>query len=117
MGIAFAIDATEYDSVGARLRSGEPTVDLREYGFHVRLAVLVFRIPPIERAQRLIERIVRFLRFRNDTQRELMHEPTFRARITGRIHRFLTPLQHALRLGERAFLLRVTGGRKKEDFG
>ena len=45
-----------------------------------------------------------------------MHEPTFGASIARRIDRFLAPLQHALRLCERAFLFRVAGGRKKENF-
>ncbi len=45
-----------------------------------------------------------------------MHEPTFGARVARRIDRFLPPLQHALRLRERAFLFRVAGGREKENF-
>src|SRR6202030_2629912 len=45
MRIAFAID-TEDDSISIGLRIGGPTVDLGQYGFHVRLAALIFLIPP-----------------------------------------------------------------------
>ena len=35
-----------------------PAVDLGEHRFHLRIAEFIFRIPPIERAQRFVERIV-----------------------------------------------------------
>ena len=76
MRIAIAIE-TEDDSVSTRLRISVPTVNLRQHGFHVGLTVIIFRIPPVERAQRLIERIGRLLSFCNYTQSELMHEPPF----------------------------------------
>src|SRR5205085_6768408 len=79
---AIAIDAEDY-SVSIRLRSGVPSVNFSENGFHVRFAVIIFGIPPIERAKRLIERIVRLLRFCDQTQSELMHKPTFGARVAG----------------------------------
>ncbi len=58
MRVAVAIDA-KHDTVGIRLRRCVPTVDLGEHGFHFRIAQFVFRIPPIERTQRFIERIGR----------------------------------------------------------
>ena len=64
MRIAFTIDTAKENAfaragVSARgYRFGFPAVDLRQHRFHFRLAELIFRIPPIERAQRLIERIV-----------------------------------------------------------
>ena len=45
-----------------------------------------------------------------------MHEPTFGARVAGRIDCFLAPLQHALRLREGAFLFRMSRCRKKKNF-
>ena len=45
-----------------------------------------------------------------------MHEPTFGARVAGRIDRFLSPLQKSLRVSERAFLFRVTGRREEKNF-
>src|SRR3982074_1234541 len=104
MGIAFAIDTTEHNAVGARLRVSVPTVDLCQHGFHVWFTVLIFWIPPIESAQRFIERTVRLFRLRDQPQSELMHEPSFGTRIARWFHRLLAPLQHTLRVGERAFL-------------
>ena len=49
------------DAPGYRLRV--PAIDLREHGFHLRIAQLILRIPPIERAQWLIERVVGSLAF------------------------------------------------------
>ena len=40
----------------------------------------------------------------------------FRTRVARWLDRFLAPLEHALRLRERAFLFRVTGGGEKENF-
>ena len=37
---------------------GVPAVDLGEHGLHLRIAQVIFRVPPIQRAQRLVERIV-----------------------------------------------------------
>ena len=42
----------------SRLQVRVPAVDLSEHGFHLRIAEFIFRIPPIERPQRLIERVV-----------------------------------------------------------
>ena len=116
MRIAFAIDAAEDDSIRPWLWIGVPTVDFREHGFHVRFTVLIFRVPPIERAQRFIERIARLLRLRDQTQSELMHEPPIRARIVWWIHRFFTPLQKPLGVCECTFLLGVTSRREEEHF-
>ena len=107
---------TTPSAISGFVKIGVPTIDLRQHGFHLRIAQLVFRIPPIERAQRFIERIVRLFRFGDQAQRELMHEPRFGSRVARRIDRFLAPLQHALRLRERAFLFRVTGRGKKKNF-
>ena len=35
-----------------------PAVDLGEHGFHLRIAQVIFGVPPIQRAQWLVERIV-----------------------------------------------------------
>src|SRR6266481_236653 len=113
--VAFAIE-TEHDSVCIGLKIGVPAVDLSQYGFHFWITHLVFRVPPVERAQRFVYGVGRLLYFGDHTQGELMHEPPFRSRITWRVHRFLAPLQKTLRVGERAFLFRVTGSRKEEDF-
>ena len=75
-----------------------PSVDLCQHGFHFWIARLVFRIPPIKRAQRFIERIVGLFRFGDQTQSKLMHEPRIGSRIAGRIDRFLAPLQKTLRV-------------------
>src|SRR5712692_6486579 len=95
-----AIDAAEEHAIGTRLRFGLPAVYLSEHGFHFRLAMFVLRIPPIERAQRFVDWIVRLLRFRNQSQREVVHEPAFGSAITRRIDRFLTPLQKPLCIRE-----------------
>ena len=89
------------------------------YGWWVcpEITMSILRIPPIERAQWFIERVVRLFRLRDKTQRELMHEPRFRARIPRRLDRFLSPLQHALRLRKRARLFRMTRGGKKKNLG
>src|SRR4029077_19050508 len=58
-----------------------PAVDLCQYGFNFWMARLGCRIPPIECAQRFIERIVGLFRFGNETQSQLMHEPPFRPRV------------------------------------
>ena len=132
MGIPCAIDA-ENNSVILLFRSWTldvgrwtldvflilkrvPSVDLRQHGFHFWIAQFVFRVPPVKRAQRFIERIVRLLRLRNETQSELMHEPRVGSSIAGRINRFLAPLQKPLRVCERACLFRVPSRWKKENF-
>src|SRR6266404_1894261 len=93
-----------------------PTIDLGKHGFHLGFALSIVRVPPIESAQRFIDRIVRLLRFCDDAQSELMHEPSFRARVTWRIDRFLTPLQKTLGVSERALFFRMTRGREKKNF-
>ena len=107
---------TENNAVSMRLRVGVPAVDLREYSFHLRLAQFVFRVPPIERAQRLVERIVRCFRLRDQTQRELMHEPCVGPTIARRLDCLFAPLQEPLRVCECAFLFGVTGRREEENF-
>src|SRR5438270_2953499 len=97
-------------------RVGVPAINLGQYGFHSWIAQLVFRVPPVQRAQRFVERIVGLFRFRNETQSELMHEPGIGSSIARRIDRFLAPLQKSLRVGECAFFFRVTGRRKKKNF-
>src|SRR5215510_8993254 len=116
MRIVFAID-TEHDSIGTRLRSRVPAVDLCQHGFHFWIAQLVFWVPPVKRTQRFIERIVRLFCFRDKAQCKLMHEPRVRSRIPRWIDSFLAPLQHALRLSERALLFGVTRCREEKDFG
>src|SRR5206468_10954661 len=101
MRIAFAID-TEHDSVtpagvtasgysGVRIRV--PAVDFCQHGFHFWIAQLVFEVPPVKRAQRLIKRIVRLFRFGDQAQSKLMYKPRLRSRIARRVNRFLAPLQ------------------------
>src|SRR3977135_1126219 len=110
MWIAFAIDAAEDDSFSIRLRIRGPDADLCQHRFHLRFTELIFGIPPVECAQRFIERIVRLLSLRDQTQRQPMHEPSLRACVAWRVDRFLAPLQHTLRLREGAFLFCVTRG-------
>src|SRR6266478_9659253 len=69
-----------------------PAVDFCQHGFHFWIAQLVFWVPPVKRAQRLIEGITRLFRFCDQTHSELMHEPTFGARIARWIDCFLAPL-------------------------
>ena len=45
-----------------------------------------------------------------------MNEPVVGSTIARRIDRFFAPLQQSLRVGERAFLLRVASRGKKENF-
>ena len=80
-----------------------PAVDLRKHGFHLRLAQFVFRVPRIESAQRLVERIVRCFGLCDQTQRELMHEPRIGPTITRRIHSLFAPLQQALGVNAPSF--------------
>ena len=35
-----------------------PAVDFCEHGFHVRLAEIILRVPPVERAQRFVDWII-----------------------------------------------------------
>ena len=93
-----------------------PAVDLYEYGFHLRIAQLVFRIPPIESAQRLVDRIIRCFCLRDQTQRQLMNEPRIGATVPGRINSLFPPLQKSLRVGECAFLFSMAGRGEKENF-
>src|SRR5260370_24915632 len=90
---SYAMDPAKKHAVWARLWLSLPAVYLREHGFHFRLAMFVLRIPPIERAQRFVDRIVRLLRFRNQSQREMVHEPAFGSAIARGIDSFFTPLQ------------------------
>jgi hypothetical protein len=115
---------TEHDPIAAAgvtacgysgMRIFVPSVDLCEHGFHFWIARLVFRIPPIECAQRFIERIVGLFRFGDQAQSELMHEPRLGARVARRIDSFLAPLQHALRLCEGAFPFGMTRRWKKKN--
>ena len=46
-----------------------------------------------------------------------MNEPRIGTTISRRIDGFFAPLQKSLRVGERAFLFGVTGGREKENCG
>jgi len=54
MRVPVAIES-EHDSFCVGLRFGVPTVDLRQDRFHFRIAQFVFRIPPVQRAQRFVE--------------------------------------------------------------
>src|SRR4030095_1839349 len=71
---AFAI-LTKNNAISAGSGFCFPTVDLREYGFHFRLALLVLWVPPIERAQRFVDRIVGGPGFSNQSPNELMNKP------------------------------------------
>src|SRR5947207_11830938 len=73
--------------------SSLPTVDLREDGLHFRVTQFVFGVPPVERAQWLIDCIPRRFRFRNEAQRKLMNEPCVGSTIPARVERFFPPLQ------------------------
>src|SRR6202030_4156277 len=121
MRFAIAINA-ENNSVGpagvgdSGYRFSLPAIDLCEHGFHDWIAQLVLRIPPVERAQRFVDRIIRCFCLCDQTQRELMNEPRIGATIPGRINSLFAPLQKSLRIGECAFLFSVTGGREKENF-
>ncbi len=46
-----------------------------------------------------------------------MHEPGIGSSIARRLDRFLPPLHESLRVGESAFLFRMTGCGKKEYLG
>src|SRR6266404_5458406 len=122
MRFAIAIDATKQHAItiaavsDAGYRFSLPTVNLGEHGFHVRIAQFIFRIPPVERAQRLVDWLISLFYFRFQAQRQLMNEPCVGATIPGRIDGFFTPLQQALCVGECAFLFSVTGGGEKENF-
>src|SRR5690606_18764008 len=63
--------------IGVRVK----TVDLAEHRFRRRLAVLVFRVPPVGRSERLVDRIAGGFRARFQPLGELMHEPQLAARI------------------------------------
>ena len=52
-----------------------------------------------------------------DDAAEVVREPEIRATITRRFHGLVTPLQQPLRVGERAELLGVRGGRQQEHLG
>jgi hypothetical protein len=97
MRITFAI-APENDSVGAAgvnaagYRVRVPAVDLGEHCLHFWLALRVLRIPPIERAQWFVDRVVRPFRFGDQTQCQLMNEPGVGSTIARRIDRFFAPL-------------------------
>src|SRR5262249_14247336 len=114
MRIAVAIE-TENNAISIRLRSGVPAVDLGEDGFHFWIAQLFFWVPPIERAPWLVEWIVRCIRLRNQTQRELMHKPRIGPTIARRIDCFFAPLQESLRVRECALLFGVTCRGEKEN--
>src|ERR1051326_2967043 len=97
MRITIAVDA-EHDAlvpaaVRARGYSCVPAVDLCEHGFHFWIALFVFRIPPVERAQRFVDRVIGTFCFRNQTQCQLMNEPRVRAAVAWWINGFLAPLQ------------------------
>src|SRR6266516_5041966 len=66
-----AIDAAEEHAIGPRLRLGLPAGYLRQHCFYVWLAMFILRIPPIERAQRFVDRIVRLFCFCNQSQCEM----------------------------------------------
>src|SRR6266446_3862669 len=130
MGLAFAIDAEKnsivptgvtdpgYNSAagGRGYSISVPPVDLGQHRFRFCRPLFVFWIPPIEGTQRLIDRIGRFLRFRDQTHRQLMHKPVVRSTISGRIDRFLPPLQEPLCIRKRAVVFGVTSRWEKEDF-
>src|SRR5436309_14359741 len=91
MRFSIAINPAKEDSlapaaVGARgYRVRVPAVDLGEYGFHLRIAEFVFRIPPIQGSEGLIELVVRCVRLRNHTQGQLLHKPCMRSTIAWRV--------------------------------
>ena len=99
-----------------RLNCCLPAVNLREHRLHFRLAEFVLGIPPVERAQWFVDRVVRCFCFRLQAQCKLMNEPRVGATIPGRINGLLAPLQKPLRVGECPFLFGMTGGWEKENF-
>ena len=105
----------ENGSFRVHLGRGLPAIDFGEDGFHFRLAFFALRIPPIERAERFVVRVVGGLGFGDETQRELMNEPAFALTLAGRIDRFLPPLQETLSVGEGAFFLRVASKREEKE--
>ena len=115
MRFALAIIA-ENDPVGVGFRIRVPAVDLRQHGFHFRIAKLVLRIPPVECAKRGIDWVIGFFGFRDQTQRELVNEPGIRAGIAWWVHGFFAPLQKALSICECTILFGVTGCGEKEHF-
>src|SRR5205814_876738 len=122
MGIALPINATKENAVGAtgvsaagyRLRL--PAINLSKDCLHFRLAECVLRIPPVERAQRFVHRIIGGPGFSDQPQGQLMNEPRVGPGITRWIDCFLAPLQKTLRVSERAFFFRMTSRRKEENF-
>src|SRR5690348_13543107 len=48
---------------------------------------------------------------------QMHEEPRLGARVAGRVHRFVVPLEHTLRVGEAAVLFGRPGGGHVEDFG
>ena len=118
MRLAVAILSKDDPAAGSGRRYNFclPAVDLRQHGFHFRIAEFVFRIPPVKNAERFVHRVARCFHLCDQTQRELMNEPRVGATIPGRINGFLAPLQKSLRVGECTFLFGVTGGREKENF-
>src|SRR5438552_7057336 len=121
MSVAVAI-TTKHNAISTAgvtapgYRLGLPTVDLREDGLHFWVTQFVFGVPPVERAQWLIDCIPRRFCLRNEAQRKLMNEPCVGSTIPGRVDRFFAPLQEPLRVCERAFFFGVTGAWKAKDF-
>ena len=97
-----------------RLRRGVPAVDLGQHRLGVRLAFLVFGIPPVERAQRLVHRVVRSLGLGDEPLGELVDEPRLALGVAGRLDGLFAPLEQALGVGERPLLfdVRAAGIRK-----
>src|SRR5439155_6296711 len=91
-------------------------VEYSQHSYHFWNDQLVYAIPPVKRAQWLIERIVRLFRFGDQAQSKLMHKPRLGSSIARRVNRFLAPLQKTLRVGERAFLFRMSRRWKKKNF-
>src|SRR5436190_4402634 len=109
-----SVDGTDISAPGYRWRL--PSIDLSKDCLHFRLAECVLRIPPVERAQRFVDRIIGSPGFSNQPQGQLMNEPCVGPRITRWIDCFLPPLQKTLRVRERPFFFRMTSRRKEENF-
>ena len=113
--LAFAPNGTV--GVGAPPRVDVPTVDLGQHRLHERFAVCVLRVPPVQGPERLVTGVVALACLRDQPPGELVDEPGLAGGISRGLHGLLAPLEHALGLGEGAFLLHVARGREQEHLG
>src|SRR5437868_5313244 len=92
-------------------------VDLLQDLFIAGFSVFAVRgVVPGKNSQALIAGTTITLRLTLEPQAEVIHEPQFAARVTGRIDSLLAVLQQALGIRECSFFLRRTRRRKQEHF-